>query len=283
MLASSLIQSVRYRVGDTSITKFTDIRIIELINEGLDDLARKISVNKGEITIPIGSYQREVKIPDDDFIKLLRVRCNNQQLKILSFDEIDKYENWESVVGTQLKAVIYNLSNPKILTLFPLLNEKAFVEQKALNKIQLGTIVDIPNTPPSSPLGAITEIEVDDSITIQTGDAGILSQIKDGFHSLYLRYVKRLPKVTSTLDEIALDEMFKAPLVYYLAGMLLLDDTRGENINKGLLFIEKYKTELQNLIDLTNSYYQDVKDFSTIYRTGFGLEYSEIEDVTDGK
>jgi hypothetical protein len=77
--------------------------------------------------------------------------------------------------------------------------------------------------------------------------------------------------------------MFKAPLVYYLAGMLLLDDTRGENINKGLLFIEKYKTELQNLIDLTNSYYQDVKDFSTIYRTGFGLEYSEIEDVTDGK
>lgn len=279
MEVRSLIKEVRHKVGDIPKTKFTDDRILSLINEGLDDLARKVDINKGELNLPVVPYQRVLTIPDKDFIKLLRVRYNETALDIVTFDKMDEINNWESKVGSKLQAIVYNLSNPRHLTLYPLLDETLNGVHSKLNNAD-GTLVDIPGVTRVGIDGIITDVELDDFIDLGYVPQGLrpdgtTTSIEDGYHSLNIKYVKRLPRVTEATEEIDLDEMFKSTLAYYVAGMLLLDDMRGENIQKGLLFVDKYKTELLNVEALSKNGYQEVEDYSVNYRTGFGNEYTK--------
>lgn len=283
MLVSSIISSVRYRVGDVPSTKFTDARIIELINEGLDDIARKVDINKGELVLPIVPYQRKVTIPDPDFIKLLRVRCNNLPVEMKSFAELDKIPQWEEEVGSRLKAVVYNLNNPKELHLYPLLEETVQTNYRQLNNFvtndgTYGIAIDIPGITRSDLDGIITGVKTNEDVNIiYTPDGmapnGQITSMADGFNLLDIRYTKRPKQIANKSDNIDLDEMFKTTLVYYVSGMILLDDTRGENINKGMLFINKYKTELDNIKEHEKDSYQELATFSVPYRTGFGDEY----------
>ena len=283
MLVSSLISSVRYRVGDVPNTKFTDARIIELINEGLDDLARKVNINKGELVLPIVPFQRKLIIPDPDFIKLLRVRCNNLPVDVKSFSSIDTMPSWEEEIGNQLKAVVYNLNNPRELTLYPLLDEPAYTNYRQLNNFVSsdglqGIAIDIPGVTRDNLDGIITGLRADDNLQIiyipdGMRPNGTLTSMADGFNLLDIKYTKRPKAVTKKEDDIDLNEMFKSALVYYISGMLLLDDTRVENINKGMLFINKYKTELENIQEHERNSYQSIADHTVRYRTGFGDEY----------
>nr|DAS91398.1 MAG TPA: head to tail adaptor [Caudoviricetes sp.] len=283
MLVSSLISSVRYKVGDVPNTKFTDVRIIELINEGLDDFARKVNINKGELVLPIVPYQRKLVIPDPDFVKLLRVRCNNRPVDVKSFSSMDKLPEWEEEVGTQLKSVVYNLNNPRDLTLYPLLEEPVYTNYRQLNNFissdgTYGIAIDIPGITRDNLDGIITGLKVDNNlqiIYIPNGmqPNGTMTSMADGFNLLDIKYVKRPKAVVNKSDTIDLDDMFKTALVYYISGMLLLDDTRGENINKGMLFINKYKTELENIQEHEKNSFQDIATHVVHYRTGFGDEY----------
>ena len=283
MLVSSLISSVRYRVGDVPNTKFTDVRIIELINEGLDDLARKVNINKGELVLPIVPFQRKLIIPDPDFIKLLRVRCNNLPVDVKSFSSIDTMPSWEEEIGNQLKAVVYNLNNPRELTLYPLLDEPAYTNYRQLNNFVSsdglqGIAIDIPGVTRDNLDGIITGLRADDNLQIiyipdGMRPNGTLTSMADGFNLLDIKYTKRPKAVTNKEGDVDLNEMFKSALVYYISGMLLLDDTRGENINKGMLFINKYKTELENIQEHEMNSYQSIADHTVRYRTGFGDEY----------
>lgn len=283
MLVSSLISSVRYRVGDVPNTKFTDARIIELINEGLDDLARKVNINKGELVLPVVPYQRKVVIPDPDFIKLLRVRCNNQPVEVKSFSSMDKNPRWEEEIGSNLKSVIYNLNNPRELSLYPLLEEPTYTNYRQLNNFVssdglYGIAIDIPGVTRDNIDGIITGLKVDDDLRIIYIPEGMqpngqMTSMADGFNLLDIKYSKRPKQVSEKTDNVDLNEMFKSTLVYYVSGMLLLDDTRGENINKGMLFINKYKTELENIQEHEKSGYQSIAEYSVQYRTGFGDEY----------
>lgn len=255
MTTAEVITGIRYRVGDIPGSKYTEARILELINESLDDLSRKLDILKAEITLPVIPYQRSIEVPDKGFIKLTRVRYENTRLQLLSYDEMDRVAGWETAVGTKLQAVVFNLQNPQHLTLYPLLDSSI---RQGLDTIDAdGIITDIVGMHRSQLDGVVMEVKVN-GVDINAAN----------FHTITINYIKRVPRVED------LPEMYRTPLIYYVAGMLLLDDTRAENINKGLLFQEKYQNELGNLQKLSSKNYQEVDIPSVSYRTGFGDEYA---------
>lgn len=271
----AFINKVRNRVGDKNGNKFTDDRIIELINEGLEDLAKKAYVNKKQMNIPIVPYTRALVIPDDNFIKLQRIRCGSVDLEKYTHDEMDKrFNKWEDKVGSKLDAIVYDLKNPKTIILFPLLDETS-ANYEALNASS-SLLIDIPNVESDSVYGLITSMDVDDIVVPENvydetelqGYEPILS-LSDTFITVSINYYAFSDKVIEVTDELDLDSSYHTTLLYYVAGTLLLDDNRTEAITRGQIFLQKYAMELKTDIGRTSNSYQAVDYPEIPYRTGF--------------
>ena len=274
MLISELITSVRYKVGDSQSKKWTDSRVIDLINEGLDDMSRKAHICKVSTAIPLVPYQRELIIPDDDFRELLRIKIDGKLIRLVPFDEIDIKDNWQNDTGEKLSLVMYDKQNVKHLTLYPLLTETS-TDYDALNDAT-GLLIDVPNIDRDYLFGIITSVATDDTITptnvydpTSADEYGAYTSIQDTFIIAELTYSAKPTTVLTASDTLDLDSSFKQTLVYYVSGMLLLDDNRTESVNKGTLFLQKYQLELnENKVRVADSS-QYVEDATTSYRTGF--------------
>ena len=271
----AFINKVRNRVGDKNGNKFTDDRIIELINEGLEDLAKKAYVNKKQMNIPIVPYTRALVIPDDNFIKLQRIRCGSVDLEKYTHDEMDKrFNKWEDKVGSKLDAIVYDLKNLKTIILFPLLDETS-ANYEALNASS-SLLIDIPNVESDSVYGLITSMDVDDIVVPENvydetelqGYEPIFS-LSDTFITVSINYYVFSDKVIEVTDELDLDFSYHTTLLYYVVGTLLLDDNRTEAITRGQIFLQKYAMELKTDIGRTFNSYQAVDYPEIPYRTGF--------------
>lgn len=281
MTIQTLFNEIRPKVGDRDARKFTNQRIIELINEGLEDLGKKANVKKKTIALPILPYQRTIIIPDPNFLTLQRVRQNNQDIEKFTFAEMDRTNSrWEEKVGTKLEAIVYDLQKPKQLTLYPLINETS-TTYSALNGNTSGTLlIDVPNVEADSVYGIITSIDVDDVITPEniydpeelSGYEPIVN-LSDVFITIEFTYYAKPDMLDTTTEdfniEVDLDDSYENTLIYYVAGTLLLDDTRTENVNKAAMYINKYTSELVKDIGRTSNSHQGVDYPEIPYRTGF--------------
>ncbi len=274
MTVEALINSIRYKVGDIKKTKWTDGRIIELINEGLKDLASKVEVKKVETSLPILPYQRKLTIPDSSFINLLRVKVDRVPLKIVPFDKLDKILDWENKISDKITLAAYNKQNSGEITLYPLLDE-ASTDYEALAN-STGVVVDIPNVDRDYLYGIITSLgtlplitptNVYDPSTIDT--TGTLTGIQDTFVIADIIYSAVPDLVTTSTVNLDLSDNYVTTIVYYVSGMLLLDDTRAESVNKGTTFIQKYNSDLEVDRNLTLNSYQAIVPLEVQYRTGF--------------
>jgi len=274
MLVSELIISIRYKVGDGQSKKWTDSRIIDLINEGLDDMSRKAHIKKVSTALPLVPYQRELIVPDDNFRELLRIKINGKQIRLVPFDEIDIKDNWQNDIGNNITMVMYDKQNVKHLTLYTLLSETS-TDYEALNDAT-GLLIDVPNIDRDYLFGIITSVATND-IVIPTNvydpksvnEYGAYTSIQDTFIIANLVYSAQPNTVVAVTDTLDLDSSFKQTLIYYVSGMLLLDDNRTESVNKGTLFLQKYQLEMEENKVRTADSSQYAEEVTTIYRTGF--------------
>jgi len=281
MTIQTIINKVRPKIGDTSARKFTNDRLVELINEGLDDLGRNAWVKKKNMTLPIVPFTKVVTIPDINFLKVNRIRIEQQNVPLYTHREMDKlYNKWEYKTGEKILAIVYDLLSPRELKLYPLL-EEASTDYEAINNNTEGTLlVDIPNVPNDSLYGLITSVDLEDYVNPENiydedeiENLQPILSLSDTFITMELNYYA-IPDLIVTdsyvvTDEVDLPDSYLTTLVYYVAGTALLDDNRNENIQKGSLLLNKYAKELKENKGRVSSNHQTVKSEELPYRTGF--------------
>jgi len=270
MLVRDLITSIRYKVGDTKATKWDNTRVIEIINEGLLDISKKVGLSKQTKSLPIIPYQREIVIDDDNYLHLSRVRINGKPIKVITFAELDKIDNWESHTGEEVKYFVYDKQSFGVFTLYPLL-EAANTNYDELDGANEGMLLDVPGIERDSVDGIITDIEdTTGFVSDLHSNDGAITDFEDLSIIARVTYVVKEPKIVSIDDEFKLPAQYLTALKYFIAGMLLFDDNRSESINKAEIFIQKYNAEIK--VDELSSmlYNQSIACLTTNYRTGFG-------------
>lgn len=281
MTLQALFNKIRPKLGDSVARKFTNQRIIEVINEGLEDLGKKANVKKKVIALPVLPYQKFVTIPDDRYLRLQRVRQNGSDVEKYTFAEMDRnFGKWENQTGDNIRAIIYDLQAPGTFTIFPLLKETS-TTYNAINDNTTGTLLlDIPNVPADSIYGIITSVDAEDIVTPVNvyneeelaGYEPIVS-ISDIFITLEFTYYA-YPDLLDTAEEdmetiVDLDNSYINTLSYYVAGVLLLDDSRTENVQKAQMYLARYTLDLKKDIGRTSDSSQGVDYPEIPYRTGF--------------
>ena len=275
MTVQSLINDIRPKLGDTSSRKWEDSSIIRVINEGLKDLAKHANIHYSSKTYPILPYQRSLYIEDKDFIKLKRVRLDNETIEFCTDTYMDeRVYKWEEKQGEKLEAIVYNNLNIRELTLYPLLTETS-ANYTALNDSDR-LLIDIPGVSQEDVYGLITSLDLEDIIepeNVYDEDKlegyEPITHLSDVFTNIAIQYYSTPAEVSLVTDEIDFDESYTNTLVYYVAGVLLLEDARTENRNLGNSYLQKYAFDIKKDTGRGAESFQSVRSPQVPYRTGF--------------
>ncbi len=229
MFAKDILKNARYILSDTASTRWTDERLVSLINDGLSDIAKTTILFTRNVFLGISNGVVDYDL-SATVVKIHRVEWLGKPLPMYSFEEMDKMYGhlWQIDTGTEPKAIVYNKQNRAQFKIYPIVSN-------AQNDHMVFT----------QTYGIITYITYSDYeflLEDTFGDLGELSET--GYLKIY--YTRKHPKVVDINDEIELDELALEPLGHYVAGRALRDNADVQNRTIGNEEINFYMKSLED-------------------------------------
>lgn len=226
MLASDVIKNARYNLSDTSPQRWTDERLLSILNDGLKDIAKTTILFIDTIFVELVNEQTEYDLSDFAF-KILRVEYEDKPLALTSHSELDKkHPLWQQAVGPKLKAYLIDKQREGCLKVYPKLTEGS------QSNIDFGSNYGI--------ITGITYSELELNIEGTLGDLGEVEE--DGFIKVF--YVRKHPVVTDLTDTLYISDVAEEALGHYIAGRALRDNQDTQNRIMGNEEINLYRQQL---------------------------------------
>lgn len=279
MTASYFLEKkVKPLVNGSGTSKWSDERLVEVLNEGMEELAKGAKIARGDYIVPVLPYTREVDLPSDLLI-LTEVKYNKEVIEMVTFDEINTIHLWEDHIAdtNMLKHIVYDKQNLGKLTLYPLLSEAA-INFTALTETT-GIILDIPGVERDSIVGLITSVDTYEYITpdnVYNPDSilpeeGGLTAVSNLFGFLEIKYVQKPEEVSAdALDsDLPISDTYTTALKYYVAGHILLDEGRTEATTKSQTYLNRFVAALNEVKGRTGKNFQNIGAHKMNYRTPF--------------
>ena len=134
----NILLRVRDTLADPYKQKWTDERLLRLINDAQLDIVREAHLLKKKALVPLQEGSNIIQMPDD-FYLLLRVIYKDCELQIKNVYEFEKEcrqkpaicsselvenmnEHWEKHIGCEPKYLVFDLANPKEVRIYPIPN-----------------------------------------------------------------------------------------------------------------------------------------------------------------
>ncbi len=240
MLAKDVIKSARYTLSDTSMTRWTDERLLNLINECLADIALKTILFNDNIFLGISDNVVDYDL-STYLTKITRVEFNDKPLPFISFQAMDQgpgegrstsyngylnldnpsggetfqclgsHRDWQFHTGDRPLAIVYDKQRPGQFKIYPIVTnaENSYLVYSSL-------------------YGIITSISYSDiqELVVDTfGDLGTL--VNTGYLKIY--GIMKQPYITDINTPILLDDSIKETIAHFVAGRALRDNTDTQN------------------------------------------------------
>lgn len=228
MLAQDLLTRVRYTLSDTDKDRWTDARLISLLNEGILDIAKNTILFIETVFYQVSNLVFDIDLTSQS-LKVLRAEYLDDPLPFYSFEEADlKFGTlWQQHTGDKVKAIIYDKQRNGILKQYPICSN-------ALN----------PHIEYNSLLGVVTDISYSDILPILANVYGDISHVPDEA-LIKFYYIRKHAAITALSDTLSIDELTDIALKHYICGMALRDnqDTQSRTMAQEELAMYYSKVE----------------------------------------
>lgn len=144
-----ILRLVRDSVADPNQERWTDERLIRILNEGQKDIARQTRILKGEIGLTLVTGQPVYELPEDLWL-VTRIAFDNKVLPLMSFDEMDDCNLcWYTDTGNRVEAMVYDKRDIHRIRAYPIPDDQ--VASTPYVFTYDGTIVAPGSLPPLPP------------------------------------------------------------------------------------------------------------------------------------
>lgn len=243
MYAKDVLKKVRYNLSDTASDRWTDARLLSLLNDGIKNIAITTTLFVETIFYVVTDLVVDIDL-SDSALKILRAEYNDKTLPFYTFDEMDNNKDnitsgskvWQQDTGDEVLALVYDKQKNSLLKQYPI-----------VSNAQNDNIVY------SGDYGIITYISYSDIAPVVTDLYGDLGDIPDDA-LIKFYYVRKHVLIDDINDTLYIDDLVEQPLIHYITGMALRDnqDTQNRNMAKEELqmydtLIEQYSIEKSQL------------------------------------
>lgn len=226
MLARDVIKAARQILSDVSPARWTDERLIALLNDGLMDISRTTVIFTETLFVALINGQVEYDL-SPWALKILRMEYEDRELPVTSHEELDvKTPLWQTVKGPKARAYILDKQKEAHFKIYPIL------ENANVSNVDFGGSYGI--------ITAISYSELEINVAGTFGDLGPVAE--DGFVKVF--YIRKHPKVTELTDELFVSNIVEEPLSHYIAGRALRDNQDTQNRAVGNEELGLYKQQL---------------------------------------
>lgn len=230
MLAKDILNAARYTLSDTSKDRWSDTRLLKLLDEGIKEIAKKTVIFVESRFVVMHNLMSVLDLSEVS-TKVVRAEFLDIPVKFVTMEEMDKKlgKEWQFTKGSKLEALVYDKQPNSVFKLYPI------IENAVNNHISY-----------SSLFGIVTDISYSDIMPIMTNHYGDISGIpNDALLKVY--YVRKHPDLLDINQELFIDELCELPLQHYVAGRALRDNQDTQNRQMG-------NEELQFFYSLVDEY-----------------------------
>jgi hypothetical protein len=246
---TEILERVRDSLADPQKERWSDSRLVRLIDEAQKTISRRFELFRGEISIGLDVGKATYKLSDDVW-RITRVTFNNEHLPMHTYSEMDNSDSkWMTREGAKLEAIVFNNRSMNEIRIYPKPSEDFLATYFDLSPVYgvtdtvggysgepFGVLVDFNNA-----AGARADFE---SVFGVVSEVAVLSQV-------YLQYVRDPATVTTDLDSLELSTTFDTAIKNYVIGHAFLDDLDSQNQERGQRALAMYENEIRLLGEKT--------------------------------
>lgn len=306
MRIANILKNARYSLADPAKERYSDERLLVLLDEAHKDFAKETKLLKAEVEIPIFAGQTLYSLPDDVY-QILRCSSNSLVLPMTSFDEMDQFAKkqwtqqtgydgisnnpnyallydtlgfaWENVTGNRIEAVVIDKRMVNQIRIWPIptgTDETSYEfvaggTPVVTGQELLGVVTSITDYTLTSPYGEVTGFIGPAILPEQfSSPFGVVTDIAESALTLRVQYVKTPADITSVDDELLTAPQWDIALKHYVIGHAFRDDLDTQYRQRGAEELGLYAQQVATAKELesTNSA-RSPNLFTVAYRTPF--------------
>jgi len=222
MLASDLITRVRYALSDIDKKRYTDARLLIVLNDAIRDIAKNTILFAEEKQLVLSNLVVDYDL-SAIMATLIRAEYQDMPLPMKTFQVMDELNpKWQLEYGTEAKAIVFDEQKNGLIKIYPIV-QNAQNDHIVFNQLA----------------GIITDISYSDIQPILADHIGDISGIPaNGIIKLY--YIRKHPRITALTDTLYIDDLIDTMLEHYVAGTVLMDNQDTQNVQLGSVKLKLY-------------------------------------------
>lgn len=246
---ADILERVRDSLSDNDKTRWTDDRLLRLIDEVQKKMARKAQLLRAKTTVSIIGLINEYLLPSDAFLLTRVVNSDGEKIAIKSHKDMDDIDpDWEVATGTTLEFIVFDEMNPGYFKTYPILTETDGGETFTLT--DYGVITAVEGDVISQDFGVCVDVSTNATLTKEFNSVyGVCVGMASIISTLTV-YYRAIPKEINAIDiapsELEVHSIYDAAIKHYVIGTALRDDQDTQNRIVGNEELTFYADELKD-------------------------------------
>ena len=229
---ADILTRIRDTLSDPNKNRWSDARLLRLIDEAQKDIATKAKLLRTTVTIQLVPDKHTYDLPSEA-INIMRITdIDGNQLPMLSHAQMDEVDStWEFDTGVSVEQIVFDKINPGQFKVYPIPEVGDVPDTYVAGTY--GVVVGIESDTVSSPYGVIVDISRSATRLVEFNSPyGELVDMSEVIKSILVYYHERPAEInaidlgTSVLN---IDEMYDKAIKHYVIAMAWRDDQDTQN------------------------------------------------------
>lgn len=221
--AANVLTEVRRALADPNAKRWSDERLLSLLNQQQRELASLSKVLKSSILVAVTPYTPIVMLPSN-IDAVTRLEWEKQPLKLMSYSEMDQqFGDWQDQTAEAPTVAVYDLRTPDRIRIWPGMEWPSLSSYGLLTGVGEGTLADVVGTSET----------LDGAVAIGDITYGIVTTIDVPEYFLTIYYTYRPEIITDpATQELELPPIFDDALTKYIISSAFMDnlDTQSQQL-----------------------------------------------------
>jgi hypothetical protein len=277
--AEKILLRARDTLADPDKERWTDDRLLRLVNEAQEDIAKQSRILKGRADVSMEIGVAEYPLPDDVWL-ITRATFDDCPIKFVSYDQMDelarkavvtddrynsgeRYNNdyydyqavcWDTETGDTIDAIVYDRRDLSKLRVYPIPNESLSQNDYTFENAgpptftgdeYLGVVSAIDDYTFDSVFGVVTNL-YDPFIDKETFQSpfGVVTSINESKGVVRVWYIRMPTPLVTLADELDIPSMFDTTIKHYVVGHAFDDDMDTRFQEKSAKALGYYERDL---------------------------------------
>lgn len=254
MSISSILSLVRDRLADPQEQRWSNDRLLRLLDSAQKDFARQTECFKGTTEIPLEVNRAVYPLPADCW-KITRAHYADKNIPLYSYEHMDSLDSsWYVRTGSVIQAVVFDKRNEGEVRFYPIMDESILANVYTFENLDdtdyagesLGVVTAIDDFTFTSPFGLVTDMfSVDVKRTVFNSTLGVVTDIAEADGNVTIFYIRDPKTITTSSDILEISLRWETAMENYIVGNCFLDDLDTQYQARGAAALQLYDRELQ--------------------------------------